>query len=288
MMNNAEKISQKSIWNVSTPSDLAMTLPFYGLESGHFYAEKDYLVAREYHDSFLFLFCILGTGIVSSNNLTLSLSPGSAVLLDCHAPHSYHTKDEAWEFLWIHFNGAMAKTYYDLVNDDNPRVMDFTGNEEFLQLFSSLSENLSDKDVSGSLHHSLQIERLLMEAAACRNNSGAGAGTDWLDGTIKKAVEMLRENYSSSVSLDDLCKELHISKYHFVRSFKKVMGIPPYAFLVNYRITQAKRLLVQSPLTIEEIAERTGFKDSAGFIASFKSHVGETPLHYRKEHFEVI
>lgn len=288
MIKRDERISQKSIWNVSTPSSVAVTLPFYGVESGHFFAESDYYVSRDYHDSFLLLFCMNGSGIVTFDGSELELTPGQAILLDCHHPHSYCTAHELnWEFLWIHFNGAMAKTYYDLVNPEGAHPLDFAHNEEFTGLFTRLSESLSDKDIAGSLLHSSQIEGLLRMSASLRLQAVATSSAS-IDETIKKAVRYLQENFASPVSLNDLCDDLHISKYHFVRSFKKIMGIPPYSFLINYRITQAKRMLVTTGLSVEEIADKTGFKDCAGFISSFKSHVGETPLHYRREHFEVI
>lgn len=282
-----ERISQKSIWNVSTPSDVALTLPFYGIESGHFFAEKEYYVARDFHDSFLLLFCINGSGIVTSESSEFELMPGQGILLDCHKPHSYYSAHaSSWDFLWLHFNGKMAETYYSLVNPEGVRLLSFDKNDEFLTLFVSLSENLSDKDITGSLLHSSQIEGLLIYAASSRFSQKTPTGA--IEGTIKKATELMMENYASPISLDDLCNDLHISKYHFVRSFRRIMGIPPYSFLINYRITQAKRLLVTSSLSIEEISEKTGFKDCAGFISCFKSHVGETPLHYRRHHFEVI
>lgn len=287
MIKRDERISKKSIWNVSTPSDLALTLPFYGIESGHFYAEKEYFVARDFHDSFLLIFCIKGSGIITCEGNENELLPGQAILIDCHRPHSYFSAHMAsWEFIWIHFNGVMAQTYYNLVNPEGSRIIEPQDKDSFMGLFMQLSENLSDRDIIGSMLHSSQIESLLLSAASSRFSFDAISTP--IEETIKKAVDYLKENYASSVSLDDLCENLHISKYHFVRSFRRIMGIPPYSYLINHRITQAKRLLVTSSLSVEEIAEQTGFKDCAGFISSFKSHVGETPLHYRREHFEVI
>ena len=61
---------------------------------------------------------------------------------------------------------------------------------------------------------------------------------------ILQAAEILRKNYQKELSLADLLADAHMSKSYFLRLFRRYMGTTPYNYLVNFRITQAKELLV--------------------------------------------
>ena len=76
--------------------------------------------------------------------------------------------------------------------------------------------------------------------------------------------------------------DIPLSKYHFIRVFKRIMGTTPYNYLTNYRINNAKILLKTTDLSVYEIAERCGFSDTSNFIVQFKKHTGQKPLEYRR------
>ena len=66
-----------------------------------------------------------------------------------------------------------------------------------------------------------------------------------------------------------------------MRVFRKVLGLPPHAYLVQVRITQAKKLLA-SGMAIAEVAAETGFSDQSHLHRHFKRIVGVTPGQYVK------
>lgn len=114
-----ENIADNSLWITATPTPLAKTLPFYITEAGHFTAERDYVVQRETHDSFLLLYTINGEGSVKSGNSEVSLTHDFAVIIDCHIPHEYHSVSDNWEFLWIHFSGSGVMPLFDIAYQNN-------------------------------------------------------------------------------------------------------------------------------------------------------------------------
>lgn len=288
MNENAEKISKKSIWNITTPPPLALSLPFFCYEAGFFYADNDYLVERDYHDSYLLIYCVSGLGEIITGDIIAELSSGQAILLDCHIKHSYRTIANNWNFMWLHFNGASARVFYNIIAGAICKPITPSLESNFSEAFMALIEKVHLSDTLGLMLISRQIENLLVTLTASTVKSEKSIGNQDMDLTIKKAVEYLRAHYNESISIDDLCHNLSVSKYHFIRSFHHIMGIPPYSFLQNYRVTMAKRLLITTQDSVENIAFATGFKDSANFIACFKAHVGQTPLKYRKDHFEIL
>ena len=64
--------------------------------------------------------------------------------------------------------------------------------------------------------------------------------------------------------------------------FRRYMGTTPYNYLVNFRITQAKELLVLTDHSVSEIAQKVGFGDASNFSTRFAKATGQSPLQYRK------
>ena len=99
---------------------------------------------------------------------------------------------------------------------------------------------------------------------------------------ILQAAETLRKNYQKELCLADLLAEAHMSKSYFLRLFRRYMGTTPYNYLVNFRITQAKELLVLTDHSVSEIAQEVGFGDASNFSTRFAKATGQSPLQYRK------
>jgi two-component system response regulator YesN len=77
---------------------------------------------------------------------------------------------------------------------------------------------------------------------------------------------------------------VHLSKNYFSFLFKKQTGLTFIDYLIELRIREAKRLLVQNEKRIYEVAALSGFKDVKYFGKMFKKGTGLTPLEYRKKH----
>lgn len=99
---------------------------------------------------------------------------------------------------------------------------------------------------------------------------------------FSEAVEFLRANLSRKIAIDDVATVAGLSRFHFIKAFRKAMGQSPYQFLLRLRLEEAKRLLSASTLSVEEVARMVGFSSSAQFVRMFKSVVGTTPGAYRR------
>jgi AraC-like DNA-binding protein len=70
-----------------------------------------------------------------------------------------------------------------------------------------------------------------------------------------------------------------MSRYHFVRSFKRAVGLTPHAWLLDQRIQRARHLLNQG-MGLAEVALHLGFADQSHFQRAFKQRVAATPGEY--------
>jgi len=98
---------------------------------------------------------------------------------------------------------------------------------------------------------------------------------------MRRAADFIRDNFHLNLKLADVAAEVHMSEYHFARTFKQVMGVAPHQFLMARRMEQAQLLLRTTPLSVEEIAHRVGFSNQSHFIAHFRRSVGATPKLFR-------
>lgn len=278
-----EKISDDSLWITATPTPPAKTLPFFISEAGHFIADSDYTTKRDMHDSFLLIYTISGQGSLKTGNTTVTLSHADVILIDCHIPHEYHTLSKNWEFLWIHFNGSGVIPLFDLIYPAHMiRSFNMDYNFEFEQKMTELIYNVRKNDVAASIGLSSDLHSLLNFVCLLALNNEKVNMEKRPSDDIRAVIDFIEDNYSLPVTIDDMIKNIHVSKYHFIRRFKRAMGVTPYSYLTNYRINISKTLLCTTGKTVSEIAETCGFSDTSNFITQFKKHTGQKPLQYRR------
>ena len=96
---------------------------------------------------------------------------------------------------------------------------------------------------------------------------------------ICKINDIIVKNPENNINLEELSRKLFISKYHFIREFKKNIGITPHKFQIQNRIRMAQNMLRKGE-NINKVALDTGFYDQSHFIKYFKKIVGITPIEY--------
>lgn len=279
-----EKIFDNSVWITATPTEFAKTLPFYITEAGYFTAESDYMVQRETHDSFLLLYTINGEGSVRSGDFEFSLQRNFAVIIDCHTPHEYHTVSDEWEFLWIHFNGSAIAPLFDITYPTKEvRAVSMENADDFEDRINSIITELSQNDIATYIHLSSHMHSVLNAVClAALENDKVSIKHNSAD-DIHTVLKYIERNYFNPITLNDMIENIHVSKYHFIRRFRRAMGITPYSYLTNYRINMSKTLLRSTDKTVSEIAEICGFLDTSNFITHFKKHTGQKPMQYRRD-----
>jgi len=99
---------------------------------------------------------------------------------------------------------------------------------------------------------------------------------------ILRAQEWLQHHYAEDIRFDALAKDIGMSSRNFARRFKQATGESPLNYLHSLRIAIAKQLLEVGSVTVQEIAERTGYIDLIFFRNLFKRHTGVSPNEYRK------
>lgn len=132
----------------------------------------------------------------------------------------------------------------------------------------------------------LEQQELLLEALAHLLLSHAEDRVEpqrlgWEHPAIRRVKAYLAEHYAEDVSLEVLANVANLSAFHLTRVFRQANGLPPHAYQIQLRMSQARRLLAQG-FSVSYVANETGFFDQTHFTNQFKRHVGVTPGTYRK------
>ncbi|MCL2034534.1 MAG: AraC family transcriptional regulator [Oscillospiraceae bacterium] len=108
------------------------------------------------------------------------------------------------------------------------------------------------------------------------------SGTKHMD-IIYKAVDYIKRNYASKLTLGEIADHLFISRQYFCRIFKEETGQTPGGYITFVRIEESKKLLRNSAVNIIDIPEYVGLESQSYFTKMFKRETGTTPGQYRRE-----
>jgi len=101
---------------------------------------------------------------------------------------------------------------------------------------------------------------------------------------LEAALQYLRENFAETLPLPEVARRAGFSVPAFGRAFRQTTGTSYLAYLRGLRVEHAKKLLVTTPMTTEQIAQACGFNSQHHLIRSFKKVTAQTPGAYRRSH----
>ena len=127
----------------------------------------------------------------------------------------------------------------------------------------------------------LQKVHILEALAACQDRPRTQEQLLMMLKQVVKAA--ISENLDRTLNLQEIAARLKVSREHLSRIFRERTGITPREFAAEERMQYAVRLLRDSFLNCEEIAERAGYSGAVSFSRAFRKRFGYSPAQYRKQ-----
>ncbi|HJD46358.1 MAG TPA: helix-turn-helix domain-containing protein [Candidatus Mediterraneibacter norfolkensis] len=275
-------ISSDSRWITTTPTSYTRSLPFYLLEWGHFIAYREYFAERRNSNRFLLFYTISGSGKLLYDGKEYILTSDRIAIIQCNAAHRYETySDQPWNFYWFHYNGTAAHIYYNLYNTGSLYFHEIKPESKDASLIKKITRLPNKYDLDRDLTVSEWITNL-MTTFILEKRKNIFPDSSKTTEKLNLAIQYMSEHLTEKISVTDIASSAFLSTYHFVRSFKKQMGLTPYEYLITLRINKAKDLLISTEDPLDIIAVNSGFTDSKNLIYNFKRIVSLTPGEYRK------
>ena len=265
-----------SLLALKNPRDLNKNFLYQALDVGYEYNEKGYYHQRENGVCHLVVYTKSGSALLEYEGKEIELKPNSLLFITFAQKSVIKALDSHWEIYFMHVMGANTDEIYRAVCQYNGYLIENFSDNIFTEGILSLYREYKKPNID---YYSISkiIYSLLLDVVKQSH-------PDFRHEIVQRAISYLSQNYPKKITLDDICKELFISKYFFIRKFHAEVGCSPKQYLTKLRLEKAKYMLIHTDNSVAEIAQAVGFESEKNIYYAFKSALGISPREY-KENF---
>lgn len=271
------------------------------IPGSHFYIGRhnDSTPRREflhhYHECYELYYLYSGERYYFIQDKTYHVAGGSFVMI---SPSEIHRTGNLGNFgydrMLIHFDEELLKDYLEIDPAFNPyknleqeiHIISLAPQE---QKFVEMLLHIMETEYYGNRQHEnsyikLTLIQLLQFLNCCKpsQTDEALADINATQKTIFEIIGYINNHYFEELTLEKISEQYFLSTYYFSRTFKEITGFHFIEYLNNVRIKEAKKLLLDTKLTINEISAAVGFKSNTHFGRVFKQLEGIPPTLYKK------
>ncbi|OBR67792.1 AraC family transcriptional regulator [Paenibacillus oryzae] len=248
--------------------------------------EPGYFWGPGLKEQYKIMFVHEGRGIYQFNGNTFYLEKGQGYIVFAGTV-CYMKADERepWVYSWIAFDGDQAGPLLeDAGLSPSSPIFSFSSGSWF-QLYLDKWDAAATCDNRGELRvHSVLYQFLADWLEMMMVTKQLPAGYQAKEGYIRKALDFIHINYAERISISGLAEMIGIDRVYLSNIFKESMRVSPQQYLLQYRMDKACELLLDSELTVSEIARSVGYGDPLLFSKMFKKLTGAAPTYYRASH----
>jgi AraC-like DNA-binding protein len=99
---------------------------------------------------------------------------------------------------------------------------------------------------------------------------------------LAEVFGFIADSYHEPISLRDVARAVSLSRGHLTTVVRRKTGRTVQEWIAERRMAEARRLLVETELSVEEVGRRVGYGESGYFVRSFRRTHGATPLAWRR------
>lgn len=221
-----------------------------------------------------------GQGIYCVDGKTYHLKGGDGFLIYPGVSTVYTAdKYDPWEYCWIGFSGndiveilkrcGLSPSNHTFIDQSKGSL--WKAFHKLIPLFHGKKSN-----------EFTLLSQLYLVFSHMYVTSYSGSKT-FHEVHIEKALNYIHNNYTYDIKISDISEYLHIDRTYLYKLFIIHVKASPQQYLINYRISVSKQLLIETNLSITEIAYSCGFRDASSFNKHFKKLVNTSPLNFKKQ-----
>jgi len=265
-------------------SNLPLVKQLYVTHIGSYPLAPHHFVEREAGArQAILIYCLSGLGQLQLQDKEFKVDKGSAILIPPNHPHVYFAdRKDPWSIFWVHFSGTQVSDVLTVLGTsvDEP-IVHVPDTRLVLQAFEDvyacLNYNFSDSGLllmSSKLMNLFSIIRLHRKHRHPRRQAA--------ENSVLSTIKFMREHLDMNLTLNDLAAQSGQSVPYYSRRFKERTDQSPMSYFIHLKLQKACELLVQTDLTVKEVAEELGYKDPYYFSRLFKKIQGCAPSQYRE------
>ena len=188
----------------------------------------------------------------------------------------YSDKNDPWAFVWIISEDPVIQYFFEHHNANEK-----TGIFKFHNLYEidDIARTLASS--KNSLSSSTQLSALFLHifhSCIAIENEPQSSVTELY---FEFSVNYVKTNLHLPISVNDLCNAIGITQPYLYRIFKERVNCSPKQYILYCKLVEAKRLLLQTELSISQIADSVGFQSVLDFSKFFSKQTNISPTTYR-------
>ncbi len=208
---------------------------------------------------------------------------GNMVLYSPLEPQKYiyYGADQS-DIYWIHFSGNnIPELFRTYKIDTNTHVIPVGTNSNYAHYFEKIILELQlQKDFYKESSILFFTQLLIMMGRFNKENTLTKEGIS--SEKIDEATTYFHEHYRENINIESYVESKGLTTSSFFRKFKHYTGMTPLQYLLDIRLSNAKKLLETTDYSINEIASIIGYENALYFSRLFHKHVGVSPKEYRR------
>ena len=238
------------------------------------YPDKNYEISREQSDVACIEYIEKGQGVLQIDGKTFYPEEGDAYFLQVGTNHHYFSdKENPWQKIFITVSGPLLNSLiegYGLHKIYYLKGLDISA--EMHRIISLAQENLENR----TEEIICLLNRIFFKM---RDHA---KDVDYTLDLAGKMKEYIRNHAASTFQLEQLCGYISRSESQCIKIFRQAYGLTPYAYFLNEKLKLAQDMLMNTNLSVKQIADTLHFADEYYFCNIFKQKIGVSPTRYRK------
>lgn len=271
-------------------------LPFTTYSCG--FSEIYYTIPIHWHEEIEFTIVNDGIGEYKIDLIPYKLEKGDLILIkpfSLHSINQLNNKNMHWHTMVFNLNmlnsavtdGCLIKYFAPILNNEHQLPIlikkNSKGYDELYDTIIKIFECYKSKEIAFEIELKSLLYHffvLLYKYDLIVKNKVNSLSSD-VTNKMKIILNYIKENYMEDISIKDMCSICNFSEYHFMRFFKKYIGMTCIEYINNYRLEIASKLLDTTDKSIMDISFEVGFNNVSYFNKLFKNKFKFTPREFR-------
>lgn len=253
----------------------------FSLRCFHRMTTEDWKVNYHFHELCELVVYESISGQFFSNGDKYSIKRQQVLFIPPESIHGFEVNPGELIYHVTHFHPQLALKLQNTATLPNYAILADISEQDF-ELVLSLLKWIETHRGTNSDDNTLTIGFKLLLDIVSKAISTSNIREKRTPNHFAPVVTFLNQSNSFNLSVTDAADLCHMSRSHFLATFKRTYGITFNAFLEDRKISTAKHLLVNTEKSINQIADHVGVNSAAYFTKIFGNVVGCTPSQYRR------
>ena len=195
--------------------------------------------------------------------------------------HYYPDEENPWSYLWIISSDSAMEYFFERHRADKNGIFKFKNEHKLFEIVKNLK---STQSKNGSLNvSSTKISELFLDIF----HTCIGGESVYRESMSKiyyeSAVNYIHGNLHLGITVGTLCASIGVSQQYLFKIFKSHAGMSAQKYILNAKLNRAKKLLLETSLSVSQVAVSVGFAIVSDFSSFFIRQTGVSPTAYRNK-----